>query len=99
LKKIHNNRTQEENFGTVQEILKKLTIVEIDRDIHNWTVNAKYKNEFIPPFFEWLTIVCLDKRILVNSRPAQPTIMLWLRRNAMIHFKKLLKSNDVGCSE
>jgi hypothetical protein len=78
--------TSEENFNYVIQRLKTLNIVELENDIHSSTINAKYRSTFIPPVFEWLTIVCLDDKILVNSRPFPASMMLWLRRNAMIDF-------------
>lgn len=78
--------TSEENFDYVVQRLKTLNIVELEKDIHTLTINAKYRSIFIPPAFEWLTIVCLDNKILVNSRPFPASMMLWLRRNAMIDF-------------
>jgi hypothetical protein len=63
--------TNEENFNYVIQRLKTLNIVELEKDIHTLTINAKYRSTFIPPVFEWLTIVCLDDKILVNSRPFQ----------------------------
>ncbi len=87
---IKNKRTQEENFEIALNGLKRLNVVEIDRDVHNWTINAKCKSSLIPPVFEWLTIVCLDNCVLVNSRPTPPTMMFWIRRNAMIDFKRLV---------
>lgn len=78
--------TSEENFNYVIQQLKTLNIVELNMDIHSLTINAKYRSTFIPPVFEWLTIVCLDDKILVNSRPFPASMILWLRRNAMIDF-------------
>lgn len=87
---IKNRMTQAQNFEDVLKGLKTLNMVEVDRDFHNWIINAKYKSSFIPPVYEWLTIVCLDNRVLVNSRPTPTTMMLWIRRNAMIDFKRLM---------
>lgn len=78
--------TREENFHYVIQKLKTLNIVELDNDIHSLTINAKYRSTFIPPVYEWLTIVCLDDKILVNTRPFPAGMILWLRRNAMIDF-------------
>ena len=63
-----NNRTREENFEIVLKGLKKLNVVEIDRDLHNWTINAKYKSSLVAPAAEWLTIICLDACILVEFK-------------------------------
>jgi len=87
---IKNRMTQAENFEIVLKGLKSLNVIEVNRDVHNWTINAKYKSKLIPPVFEWLTIVCLDNRVLVNSRPTPTTMMLWIRRKAMIDFKRLV---------
>jgi hypothetical protein len=87
---IQNTMTQSENFNAVLTGLKALNVTEVERDVHNWTINAKYKSRLIPPVFEWLTIVCLDNRILVNSRPTPAILMFWVRRNAMIDFKRLV---------
>lgn len=64
---IKNGMTQTENFEVVLKGLKTLNVIEVDRDVHNWTINAKYKSSLIPPVYEWLTIVCLDNRVLVNQ--------------------------------
>ena len=88
---IENNRSQDDNFQYVSRALKNLNVVDVDRDIHNWTISARHKSTFLPPPYEWLTIVCLDEKILVNSRPLPPTAFLWLRRNAMIEFRKVMK--------
>jgi uncharacterized membrane protein YiaA len=85
---IKNTLTQAENFEQVLKGLKILNVVEVDQDGHNWTINARYKSSLIPPVHEWLTIVCLDNRVLVNSRPTPATMLLWIRRSAMIDFKK-----------
>jgi hypothetical protein len=87
---MENRMSQAENFEVVLKGLKTLSVVEVDRDVHNWTINAKYKSSLIPPVYEWLTIVCLDNRVLVNSRPTPATMLLWLGRNAMIDFKRLV---------
>ena len=85
---FENKRTNAENFEHCILGLKTLNIVEVDNDVHNLTINAKYRSTLIPPFYEWLTIVCLDNKILVNSRPTPTTLLFWLRRNAMIEFVK-----------
>lgn len=87
---IPNTRTKEVNFEIILQGLKTLNVVEVDRDIHNWTINAKYKTSSLPPVYEWLTIVCMDNLVLVNSRPVPVTMLLWIRRNAMIEFKRLV---------
>ena len=87
---IENKRTQAENFEMVLKGLKSLNVVEIDKDVHSWTINAKCKSSLIPPVFEWLTIVCMDNCLLVNSRPTPSTMMFWIRRNAMIDFQRLV---------
>ena len=87
---IENKRTQAENFEMVLKGLKSLNVVEIDKDVHSWTINAKCKSSLIPPVFEWLTIVCMDSCLLVNSRPTPSTMMFWIRRNAMIDFQRLV---------
>lgn len=87
---VANKMIQEENFNLVLEGLRKISVVEVDNDIHSWTINAKYKTTFLPPFFEWLTIVCLDNRVLINSRPSPVTIVFWIRRNAVMDVKKFL---------
>jgi len=83
---LERKGTDVENFNYVIQKLKTLNIVELENDIHSLTINAKYQSTFIPPVFEWLTIVCLDNKILVNSRPFPAGMILWLRRNAMIEF-------------
>ena len=85
---LQNKRTSKENFDYCIQTLKRLNIKEIDKDIHNLTINAKYRSTLIPPIYEWLTIVCLDNKILVNSRPTPATILFWIRRNAIIEFIK-----------
>ena len=87
---LKNEKTQEENFAMVLQGLSRLNIVEMDKDLHHSVINARYKTKLLPPVFEWLTIVCLDNRILVNSRPIPATGILWFRRNAMIDFKRVL---------
>jgi len=85
---LENTRTNQENFEHCILKLKTLNIAEVDNDVHNLTINAKYRSTLIPPFYEWLTIVCLDNKILVNSRPTPTTLLFWLRRNAIIEFVK-----------
>lgn len=85
---LENKRTKEENFEHCVLTLQTFNIVEIDNDIHNLTINAKCRSTLMPTIYEWLTIVCLDNKILVNSRPTPTSILFWLRRNAMIEFKK-----------
>lgn len=85
---LNNKRTKEENFEHCLDKLKNLNIVDIDKDVHNLAINAKYKGTFILPIYEWLTIVCLDNKVLVNSRPAPTTLLFWFRRNTMIDFRK-----------
>lgn len=87
---VINEMTQEENFSQVLEGLRKISVVEVDKDIFNWTIQAKYRTTFLPAVFEWLTIVCLDNRILINSRPAPATIIFWIRRNAVLDFKRVM---------
>lgn len=87
---IRNEKTQEENFAMVLQGLSQLNIVEIDKDLHNCAINARYKTKLLPPVFEWLTIICLDNRVLVNSRPIPAVAILWIRRNAMIDFKRVV---------
>ena len=90
---IESKGTSEENFVRVLQGLKTLNIVELDRDFLNVTINAKYKaTSLIPPFIEWLTIVSLDDKILVNSRPFPPSRIMWFRRNAMIDFVNSLNN-------
>lgn len=83
---LQNKGTSEESFSHVIHRLKTMNIVELDKDIHNFTINAKYRSTLIPPVFERLTIVCLDDKILVNSRPFPATMLFWFRRNALIDF-------------
>ena len=87
---IRNTMTKEDNFNVVLQGLKSMGVVEVDRDIDNWTISAKYKTTFLPPVFEWLTIVCQDNKLLINSRPTPGTFLLWLRRNAIIDLKRLV---------
>ena len=89
---LQNKGTGQENFNYVIQRLKTLNIVELDKDVHNLTINAKYRSILIPPVFEWLTIVCLDDMILVNSRPFPTTMLLWFGRNAIIDFIKCVNS-------
>ena len=90
---IESKGTSEENFIRVLQGLKTLNIIELDRDFLNVTINAKYRaTVLIPPFIEWLTIVCLDDKILVNSRPFPPSRIMWFRRNAMIDFVNSLNN-------
>lgn len=86
--------TQEENFAEVVKGLKQLNVVEIIQDANNSTISAKYKTKLLPPVFEWLTIVCLDDRILVNSRPIPAVGLIWLRRNAIIDFRRVLQVEE-----
>lgn len=85
-----NAGTDEENFNLCIQRLKNLNIVKVEADFHNLTINAKFRSIFIPPFYEWLTIVCLNKRILINSRPEPTFVLLWLRRNAVLELIKIL---------
>jgi hypothetical protein len=86
---ITNKLSQADNFYVVLEGLKKLNVIEIDKDFHNWTINAKCKSKSLPPV-EWLTIVCLDNRVLINSRPTPTTILFWFRRAAMIDIRRFV---------
>lgn len=85
---LESKRTKEKNFQHCILRLKTLNIVEVDNDINNLTISAKYKSTLIPPVYEWLTIVCLDNKLLVNSRPTPATLLFWFRRNAIIAFIK-----------
>lgn len=87
---LKNTKTKEDNFALCLAKLQALNIATIDRDFHNSTISAKYMSTLIPPRYEWLTIVCLDNTILVNTRPDPSIILLWVRRNAMIEFRKTI---------
>lgn len=89
---IKTQLTQVDNFYAARETLRSLKCVEIDTDRHNFTINAKYEASVFNPVAEWLTIVCVDNCILVNTRPVPVTILFWIKRRAWSAFTKAFNS-------
>lgn len=85
---VRNSNTRQLNFDLSYKGLKNMRAATIETDLANWTLNAKCSAAAASPLDEWLTIVCLDNAVLVNSRPAPAILIFWWRRSALNAFRK-----------
>lgn len=84
---IETSNGQAENYDWMAQLVKTLYPLEVEYDIHNFCISAKVSHfsTFMVDtlrnsgFSSWLTILCLDGKLLINERPEITGLAFWTR--------------------
>ena len=94
---IETDQNQVDNYRFATKLVKEIDPIEIDHDIHNFCISVKVFSypDFIPKplrgsgFPSWITIISLDKKLLINER-SQILSLALLRNYSLERFLKLI---------